>query len=341
MGSHSFCSGDSVSPPAQGPADSTSLFPPSSGSLLASRKAARANSLSQLSSRINPALVCGQSSLTPPHNAPNMMAPYNPAEMSSPYYPPRRSQQPAAPQFPLNHAPTHYHSGPPPYSAYPPPYGGNSMSGQGYPPPYGTLPPYYNQGSSASPGYSNSTGSLTTDSNYMTYPDPHQPTPAAMLPSRPAYVTDAQTENSGMYNGSYSTAMSSPCSSTHSETATTQMESTLKEFVTSVATTSPSAAASVSPNAANGLSPSMQTQQSMEVDSLPAEEMKLVMEEGEGVSGDRELEDKDEDAPEDQNMAERYVCMWCVCVCLWYACACQNAGVLGRCALGLHQKIPT
>lgn len=310
MGSQSFCSGDSVSPPAPGPADSTSMFPPSSGSLCASptavRKNVRANSISQVNTRINPVLVSGQtSSLTPPHNAPNMMAPYNPAEMSNPYYPPRRSQQPPA-QFPLNHTPTNYHLGPPPYSNYPPPYGSatnSHMSGQVYPPAYSSLPPYYNSSSVSSGGYPSS---VATDSSYMSYPDPHQPTPTMLPPpsSRSAYVPDAQTE-SGLFNGSnYSTALSSPCSSTHSETATPQIESTLKEFVASAVMTTSPVTTCVSPITANQLSPTRA--QTVEMDSLPAEDGNLVMGEGEEQSrGDQE--DTEEEGTEEQTMTNRCV----------------------------------
>ena len=72
-----------------------------------------------------------------------------------------------------------------------------------------------------------------------------------------------------------------------------------------------------------------------------------MMEDGEGLCGSGEQEDKEETL-EDQNVAERCVCM-CVrvcmhacmlaCVCSMHACACQNVGVLGWCVLGLHQKI--
>lgn len=314
IGSQSFCSGDSVSPPAPGPADSTTIFPPSSVAPSPNKTATRGNSLSQFSSRINPALIAGQpSSLTPPHNLTNMMAPYNPAEMSSPYYPTRRSQQQqSSTHFPLNHAPSNYHSGPPSYSAYPPPYG---SSGQLYPPSYGSLPPYYgHSGSAPTVGYPNSASSLATDSNYLAYPDPHQPAPAvtasAMLPppsSRPAYGTETPQTEGGIFSGSYSTtALSSPCSSTHSDTVgATQIENTFNEFVTTNAVTA-SPTASMSPTA-NQQSPSLETQQSMEVDCLSTEGGNALGREVGGCQENTEDESRDE-----QNMAERCVVFYVI-----------------------------
>ena len=300
IGSQSFCSGESVSPPAPGPADSTSLFPPSSGPSLAPsprKTATRGNSLPQLSSRINPALIAGHqtSSLTPPHN---VMAPYNPAEMSGPYYPPRRSQQT---HFPLNHTPGNYHSTLPPYTSYPPAYGGSGMSGQAYPPSYSSLPPYYGSGVAASSGYPNSASSLVTDSGYLAYPDPNQPAPtvavSAMLPP-PTAPADG-----GIFNVSYSTAttISSPCSSTHSDTiAATQIENTLNEFVASTVVTA-SPAASMSPTV-NHHSPSLKTQQSMEVECLSTSDV---------GSGQENTEDE---ARDEQSMPERCVCVFSVFV---------------------------
>ena len=184
------------------------------------------------------------------------------------------------------------------------------MPSQTYPPAYGTLPPYYSQSTSA--GYPSSANSLATDSSYLAYPDPQQPTPAAMIPvpsSRPGFITDTQTEG-GIFSGGYSsTAISSPCSSTHSEAAaTTQIENTFKEFVTSVDMTTSPAVSCVSPNATNQRSPSLRTQQSMEVDYLSAEEGALVIR---GQSGDTgELADTEEDGLDDQNMTER--CVHCI-----------------------------
>lgn len=336
IGSQSFCSsGDSVSPPAHGPADSTSLFPPSSSGpqLIASpRKQVRGGSLPQLNSRINPVLVSGQaSSLTPPHNTTNMMAPYNPAEMSGPYYQTRRSQQQPSTQFPLNHVPSNYQSGPPPYAAYPPPYGSGTaslMTGQSYPPTYNSLPSYYNHSSNTvSAG-----GYPATDSSYLAYPDPQPQTPATMLPppsTCPAYTNNAQTENS-VFNSAYSTAMSSPCSSTHSEAITTHIDNTFKEFVTSVAmTTSPT----TSPHTVGQLSPQMETQpQSMEVECLKVSEEA-------GRTGvrlgevDRQELESTEQALDQQNMTERCVCV-CMCVFL-YNVSFLNSGL---CIVGSSKR---
>jgi hypothetical protein len=307
IGSQSFCSGDSVSPPAPGPADSTTIFPPSSVAPSPNKGATRGNTLPQLSSRINPALIAGQpSSLAPTHNTTNMMAPYNPAEMSSPYYPTRRSQQQqSSSHFQLNHAPSNYHSGPPSYSAYPPAYGTSGISGQSYPPSYGSLPSYYgHSGSTSSMGYPNSASSLAADSSYLAYPDPHQPAPAVsastggILPlptSRPAYGTETAQMEGGIFNGSYSTtALSSPCSSTHSETvAATQIENTFNEFVTSNAVTV-SPIASMSPTANQQQSPK---HQNMDIDCLSTEG-------GSTVGGYQE--NTEDESRDEQNMAESF-----------------------------------
>lgn len=324
-GSQSFCSGDSVSPPAQGPADSTSLFQPSTVASMtpSPRKTMsnRVNSLPQLSSRINPALITGQpTSLTPP---PHMMAPYNSAEMA--YYPTRRTQQQPSSHFPLNHTTASYHTGPPPYSSYPPPYGSSGVSGHTYPPSYGTLP-YYNQNSGtavSSVGYPNSGSSLSAESGYMSYeqsqPAPTAPAVSAMLPaptSRPPYVSDAPQTESGIFSGSYSTAnttISSPCSSTHSETVpANRIENTYGEFVTSAPVTlSPTASLSPPATAASHHSPSLETQQSMDVDCISNEGGSVG-----GVGSDagfRQPEtnkEEEETATEDLNMTER--CVFCV-----------------------------
>jgi hypothetical protein len=188
------------------------------------------------------------------------------------------------------------------------------MPSQGYPPSYGSLPSYYSHsGGALSTGYPSTAVALGTDSSYMGYQDPHQPSSVAptMLPpvsSHPAYPTDTQQQQTegGIFSGSYSTtAMSSPCSSTHSEpgmiAAAPQMESTLSEFVASTAAVRASPAASMSPTAPNQHSPLLETQQSMEVDCLSAEGGHI----GE-LGGDHEsTEDNGQD---EQSMAGR--CVW-------------------------------
>lgn len=99
--------------------------------------------------------------------------------------------------------------------------------------------------------------------------------------------------------------MSSPCSSTHSEAAPAQMESSLKEFVTSVGmTASPAASCSQ-------LSSPMRKQQGMEVDSLSVEDGNHITE---GQNGDIEQADAEEEGQDRQNMTERcvYTCMYCL-----------------------------
>lgn len=69
-----------------------------------------------------------------------------------------------------------------------------------------------------------------------------------------------------------------------------------------VMTTSPTTCAS--PNAAKQLSPT-QTQ-SMDIESLPAEEGNLVIGEGKGQRGGVDQEDTEEGGLEERNMAESY-----------------------------------
>ena len=97
----------------------------------------------------------------------------------------------------------------------------------------------------------------------------------------------------GIFNGGYSTtALSSPCSSTHSETvAATQIENTFNEFVASNAVTA-SPIASMSPTANQQQSPK---QHNMDIDCLSTER-------GSGYQENTEDESRDE-----QNMAERFV----------------------------------
>ena len=115
-----------------------------------------------------------------------------------------------------------------------------------------------------------------------------------------------------MFGGSYSsTATSSPCSSTHSETANSQMESTLKEFVTSVAISTLPMTACVSPNAAKQLSPMLP--ETMDVDSVATEEGCLVIKEDEGEEekGEGEQEATDEEGTEKQNRCvSSYGTLW-------------------------------
>ena len=336
MGSQSFCSGDSVSPPSQVPADSTSVFPPSSVSMVnpsvqeAKRRAhSRSHSVPHLSSRgVNMVHISGQpSSLTPP---PNMMAPYTAAAMSGPYYPLHRSQRPAA-NLSLSHAPTDYHSVPAAYSNGYSTYTGNThthMSSQICPPSYNFSPSYYNHGMPTQ--YPNGNTLASDPNSYLAYPEPQQPTSAVLLPpsNRQGYQNIGQTDS--LFPNKYSPSSSSPSSSTHSETATSQMESTIKELVTSVAMTStpttfasPDVPKQQSPHAAatdEGL-------ESMEVDTnavpdlgnLPAvKEEKLKAEEKEVVEKkEEEKEEKEEEEREKEEkdkMEDQLVfTMRCVC----------------------------
>ena len=109
----------------------------------------------------------------------------------------------------------------------------------------------------------------------------------------------------GIFNGSYSTtALSSPCSSTHSETvAATQIENTFNEFVTSNAVTV-SPIASMSPTANQQQSPK---QQNMDIDCLSTEG-------GSTVGGYQE--NTEDESRDEQNMAERFVIVdtrWSIC----------------------------
>jgi hypothetical protein len=153
-------------------------------------------------------------------------------------------------------------------------------------------------------GYPNSASSLAADSSYLAYPDPHQPAPAVsastggILPlptSRPAYGTETAQMEGGIFNGSYSTtALSSPCSSTHSETvAATQIENTFNEFVTSNAVTV-SPIASMSPTANQQQSPK---HQNMDIDCLSTEG-------GSTVGGYQE--NTEDESRDEQNMAESF-----------------------------------